>query len=173
MMRSRGSNKQRGSVMIEFALAGTVGIVLMYMTIQMCIGLWRYHTLAYAVHEATRYAAAHGRGCVSGANNCGITVGDIATKIRRDSIGIPPSELNVTLTTDSGATTPCSPITTCTSNTSRWPPTSNLDNVTGKKVTIAATFFFKNMMFGLWPGQRVKKFASVTFPASSTETVVF
>ena len=53
-MKKRG---QRGSAMVEFALAGVGSMILFISTVQLTIGMWNYHTLAYAVHEATRYAA--------------------------------------------------------------------------------------------------------------------
>ena len=41
--------------MVEFALAGTGTMLLFISTIQLSLGMWNYHTLAYGVHEATRY----------------------------------------------------------------------------------------------------------------------
>jgi Flp pilus assembly protein TadG len=173
MMRRNRRNRQQGSVMVEFALAGTVAITMLITTVQLSIGLWHYHMLAYAVHEATRYASVHGRGCVTGTASCGITVGNIVARIKTDSVGMPDNALNVTLTTDSGAVTTCNPITSCSSNSTRWPPTSNLDNATGKRVVITASYTFNHNMVIIWPGSFTQHFSNFVLPASSTETIVF
>jgi hypothetical protein len=135
--------------------------------------MWRYHTLAYAVHEATRRVSSHGRGCVTGSTWCPLTVGDIATNLAKDGIGIPADTLNVTLTTDSGAVTTCNPSTSCTNNSTRWPPSSNLDNASGKQVTITASLQFTHSMVIVWPEVFAQRLGSFLFPASSTETIVF
>ena len=159
--------------MLEFALAGVVAIGLILSTIQLCVGMWQYHTLAYAVHEATRRAAVHGRGCVTGTTLCPLTVANIVSGLATDGLGIPASSLNVTLTTDSGATTVCNPSTSCLVNTTRWPPSSNLDNAAGKHVTVSANFQFKPIVLLIWPGAFSGRFGSFQFVASSTETIVF
>jgi hypothetical protein len=159
--------------MVEFSLAGIASITLLLTTIQLCIGLWNYHTLAYSVHEATRYVSTHGRGCVTATTPCSITVGDIVAKLATDSLGMPKATLNATLTTDSGDVTTCAPITACASNTTRWPPTSNLDNATGKRITITASHTFTHAMLLYWPGVFTQHFNSFVLPASSTETIVF
>jgi hypothetical protein len=164
---------RRGSVMVEFALAGVASLTMMISMVQLCIGLWHYHTLAYAVHECTRYVTVHGRGCLTGTTTCSITVGDIATRLSTDAIGLFPDDVNVTLTTDSGATTTCNPLSSCLANGTRWPPTSLLDNTTGKHVTVSANYLFRHSMFLLWPGAAAQQFGAFFFPAQSTQTILF
>jgi len=159
--------------MLEFALAGIASMTILFSVIQLSIGMWHYHTLAYSVHEATRRVSVHGRGCVTGTTLCPITIGDIVTNLTSDSIGIPASALNVTLTTDSGAVTTCNPSTACTNNAIRWPPSSNLDNATGKQVTITASYRYTHSMLIIWPTVFSKGLDAFVFPASSTETIVF
>lgn len=159
--------------MVEFSLAGIASITLLLTTIQLCIGLWNYHTLAYSVHEATRYVSSHGRGCVTGTTSCAVSVSDIVAKLASDSLGMSKDTLNATLTTDSGDVTTCSPLTACATNTTRWPPTSNLDNATGKHVTITVSHTFTHAMLLYWPGSFTQHFNSFVLPASSTETIVF
>jgi Flp pilus assembly protein TadG len=164
---------RRGAVMVEFSLAGIAMTTLLITTVQMCIGMWQYHTLAYAVHEATRYASVHGRGCVTGTTSCGVTVANITAQVRNAGKGLVPGQLNVTLTTDSGATTSCNPITACTNNANRWPPTTNLDNVSGKRVSISATYRFNHSMVLLWPGAMNGSAGTLNLPASSTKLISF
>ena len=164
---------QKGSVMLEFALAGVVSITALFSTVQMCLGMWHYHTLAYSVHETTRKVSVHGRGCVTGTTLCPITIATIVSNLATDSIGVPANSINVTFTTDSGAVTTCNPITACTNNSTRWPPSSNLDKATGKKFTITATYQYNSTMLSLWPGAVTQRLGAFVFPASSTETIVF
>jgi Flp pilus assembly protein TadG len=164
---------RRGSVMVEFALAGVVILTVLPASVELCIGLWNYHTLAYAVHEAARYAASHGRGCITGTSSCGISVGNIMTKLTGSAIGLSSSALNVTLVTDSGASTVCNPITSCTGSTTRWPPSSNMDNMTGKKVVVSATYKFTAGAVMVWPGGGSMRFNTFTFPSMATQTIIF
>jgi Flp pilus assembly protein TadG len=173
MTHSRSHRRRRGSVILEFALAGIAVLTMLPATVRLCIGMWNYHTMAYAVHEAARYAASHGRGCITGTSSCGITVGNIMTNLTTNGIGLSSSALTVTLTTDSGATTVCDPITVCTSSTTRWPPSSNMDNLTGKKVTVAATYKFTAGALVSWTGAGSMNYNTFFFPAQATATIIF
>jgi Flp pilus assembly protein TadG len=173
MTKSRTNNGRRGSVILEFALAGIAVLTMLPATVKLCIGLWNYHTMAYAVHEAARYAASHGRGCITGTSSCGITVGNIMTNLKTNAIGLSASALSVKLTTDSGASTVCDPITACTSSTTRWPPTSNMDNLTGKKVTVTANYKFTAGVLMSWTGAGSMDYDTFFFPAQATATIIF
>jgi len=168
IMRTR--NSQQGSAMIEFCLVGVPVLVLMLATMQLCLSMWQYHTLAYSVHEATRFVSVHGRGCVTGVTSCAITVSDIATRLKNDSIGMDPNAMSVTLTTNSGAVTTCSPLASCIGNPTRWPPSSNLDNTTGKRVIVSATHTSNRtlMLLGAYTIGPV-----FNLPATSTGTIAF
>ena len=172
-MKKTNPNKRRGAVLMEFTLAGVAAITSVIATVQLSIGLWHYHTLAYAVHEATRYVASHGRGCTTGTTSCSITIGNIASKFGSDMVGVPLDSLSVTLVTDSGAATTCNPLTVCSTNTTRWPPTSNLDNTAGKRVTITANCASVNSALGIWPGAGSQRFSPLSFSASSTTVILF
>ena len=78
-------------------------MLLFISTIQLSIGMWNYHTLAYAVHETTRYVSTHGKGCTALGYTCEITVGTIASKVKTLLVGVPDGSVIVTLTTQSGA----------------------------------------------------------------------
>ena len=168
--------QQRGSSMVEFTLAGVAAIFILISTFQLAIGMWNYHTLAYAAHEASRYAAVHGYGCTEPGNTCSIYVSDIAHKFKTSAIGVPDSQVIVTLTTDSGAATSCNPLNTCysgASTTTVWPPSANNDNFVGRKIKVSAIYHFTNAMAFLWPGARKVAFGQVWLPASSTQTILF
>ena len=88
MTRQR-MRRQRGSAMVEFATAGIASTLLLISTFQVAMIMWNYHTLAFAVHEATRYTAVRGVGCTKPGNTCSTTIGAIATKIKTLGIGLP------------------------------------------------------------------------------------
>jgi Flp pilus assembly protein TadG len=60
MNRPDGTSNERGSTMVEFAIAVTVLLTLMFGTIDFSRALYSYHFVAYAAQEATRYASVRG-----------------------------------------------------------------------------------------------------------------
>lgn len=165
--------RQRGVAIVEFSLAGIGTIFLLICTFHLSMGMWNYHVLANAVHDTTRYLSVKGVNCTKPGNSCSVTVGDIVTKVESLAVGIPSSGLNLTLTTDSGAVTTCSPITACAASTTKWPPGSNTDNAVGKKITVAASYRFQSPLLFFWPGAGKQEFGTIWFPASSSQRILF
>jgi len=159
--------------MVEFALSGVAAIILLISTFQLALGMWNYHTLAYAVHQGTRYAAVKGVGCTLPGNSCAVTLGVIAQRLAVVGIGVPSNKVNVTFTTDSGVSTVCSPLNTCFSNATVWPPATSLDNAVGKRITISAKFQLRAVLLFFWPGQSSQSYGAVWLPASSTQQIIF
>jgi Flp pilus assembly protein TadG len=164
---------ERGSNIVEFTLAGIPVIFLIYSTIQLSIAMWNYHTLAYAVNEGAHYAAVRGQGCSTGGNSCGATVGTLAHQIASAAVGIPSDQVNVTLTTASGQAQSCSPLSSCFSNATAWPPATNNDNLPGKGVTVSARYLFPSALAMFWPGAGASKFGVIALPATSTQQILF
>jgi hypothetical protein len=169
----RRKKQQRGSALVEFTIAGIASIMLLISVFQLAMIMWNYHTMAFAVHEATRFVAVHGVGCTKPGNSCSVSVGTIASQIGSTGIGIPSGSVNVTLTTDSGAQTSCTPLSSCFSNSTVWPPSSNNDNRTGKLITISAKYQFHSALIFFWPGAGTQSFGAIWLPASSTQSVLF
>ena len=169
----RGKKQQRGSAMVEFATAGIASTFILISTFQLAMIMWNYHTMAYAVHEATRYTAVRGVNCTKPGNTCSTTIGGIATKIKTLGIGIPSGTVNVTFTTDSGATTSCAPLSSCLGNTTVWPPATNSDNRLGRYINISASYQFQSALIFFWPGVGTQNFGRIGLPASSKQTIVF
>src|SRR3954451_7675491 len=94
---------RRGSILGEFSMAGVASIMLLITTVSLGIGMWNYHTLAYAVHEGARYVSVKGKNCTLPGNTCSVSVGTITQKIAALGTGLPAGQVNVTLTTESGA----------------------------------------------------------------------
>jgi len=159
--------------MVEFAIAGAAATTLLVSVFQLAVGMWNYHTLAHAVHQGTRYAATKGVGCTLPANSCSITVGTLAQKLATVGIGLPSGQVQVTLTTESGVSTTCSPLNTCFTNTTVWPPATNSDNAVGKQIKISAKYQLQAVLLFFWPGQSKTTYGAVWLPASSTQQIIF
>jgi hypothetical protein len=169
----RRKKQQRGSAIIEFTLAGIASMLWLLATIQLAIGMWNYHTLAFGVHETTRYVAVKGVGCTKPGNTCSVTVGTIARKFSSVSKGIPSDQTTVTLTSDSGVQTTCAPLNTCFSDGTVWPPAANHDNHVGRRITVSARYQLRSALMYFWPGSGSGMIGSVWLPASSTQTILF
>jgi hypothetical protein len=134
-------------------------------------GMWNYHTLARAVDKGARLASVRGAGC-NAPNTCSVTVGTIANTVANAAIGLPPTDLNVTLVSASGATVPCNPLNTCLNNTAVWPPMGS-DRAVGANVTVRAEAEFRSAAAMFWPGSAPVRFGATTLPAASTHRIVF
>jgi hypothetical protein len=172
-MATESTRARRGTAALEFTLAGTASIMLLISTFALSMGMWNYHTLAYMVHEGTRFVAVRGIGCTTGSNTCSVTIGNIASQLAFYGIGLPSNSVNVTLKTNSGATTNCNPLNTCFSNSTVWPPASNSDNALGSLITISASYHYQSALLFFWPGQQGFTFGQVYLPATSTQTIIF
>jgi hypothetical protein len=165
--------QQRGSAMVEFTLAGIAAIFLLICTFHVAMAMWNYHTLASAVHEATRYVAVKGVNCTKPGNSCSVSVGTIAHQVEALSMGVPSDSLIVTLTTDSGGATSCSPLSSCFSNATIWPPSTNSDNRIGRYITISAIYQFHSPLLFFWPGAGSQRFGEIWLPATSSQQIIF
>jgi hypothetical protein len=138
-------------------------------TFEMARGMWNYHTIAYAVKEGTRYASVHGSNCAF-PNSCQVTVAQITRKIVDAGIGLPTDQLRLTFTSQSG--TFSNTATNLLANPAIWP--SSPGNAVGSVIQIDATYPFTSAISMFWPGAGTGvNFGTVTFPASSRETVQF
>jgi hypothetical protein len=168
-MRKTG---KRGSAMVEFVLAGIAGITLVISTVQLGLAMWNYHTLAEAIHETNRYVASHGRNCTVGGNSCGITVADVANKVKTLAVGIPDTSINMSLNSTTQQKD-CNPVSACESDTTQWPPADNFDNSPGNYTTITAKLVVKSAIISLWYGVTGSAVNSVAMSARSSVPIVF
>src|SRR5690606_8748371 len=93
-----------------------------------------------------------GRGCTEDGNTCSIRVGDIAERIAREATGVPAGGMEVTLTSASGATRVCRPLSSCFSDATVWPPSAANDNAPGSTVTVTARYRVPFPLVFFWPG---------------------
>ena len=161
--------RELGASTIEFTLIGIPMIFLLISTFEVARGMWSYETLAYGVKEGTRYASVHGQTCATAPNTCTVTVGQVVQKVLDNSSGLLSSDMNLTLTSLSGATA-CRPASSCVGNGTVWPPAP--DNALGKNIEIDATYPFQSAISMFWPGAGSgMQAAVVTFQASSQEAM--
>jgi Flp pilus assembly protein TadG len=160
--------------MLEFTLIGIGLIFALISFFEMARGMWTYQNLAYAVREAARYAAVHGKDCAS-PNTCRVSVGQIVGVLQSAGVGLDPNQTTVTLTSASGATTNGT-VTSLLSNSTNWPPsTPATDYADGQPVKIKASYPFQTVLAMFWPGAGGPLNDSQTFnlAASSTELIQY
>ncbi len=133
--------------------------------------MWTYHTLAYSVREATRYAAMHGKDCAS-PNTCQANIGQITSVIKAAGPGLDADQVTVTYTPASGSAT-SDTMTNLMTNTTTWPPAAA--NAPGQNVKIAVVYRFRTLLAVFWPGTGGPAADSQSFnlSASSTEPIQY
>lgn len=162
-------NRERGDALIEFTLAGIPLIFLLLSTFEMARGMWIYHTLTFAVKEGTRFAIVHGKNCTTAPNSCGVTIGQVAQRVRSAGPGLISSEWNMTFSC-LGSTVNCR-MDQCVSDATAWP--SAPGNTPGMDVTISSTYPYRSLITMFWGGHKVNTFGTFNLPASSKEKIQF
>ena len=165
MRRRKG---RKGNAIIEFTLVAIPLIFIQISIVEICRGMWDYHSLAQAVKAASRSAATRGAGCAGA--GCAITVSQIATTISAYALGMPASALNVTLTSNAGSVT-CNPLSACSGNNTVWPPAGG--NTAGSDIVISGSYNFTSMLTMFAPGTNGMQFSGVTFTAKSRQVILF
>jgi hypothetical protein len=166
-MSARRRDRRSGSAIVEFTLVAIPLLFLICFTLEFGRAMWSFHTLAGAVKSGTRYAIVHGDRCAQVSAACQATVGDVTSKIRTAGFGLDTALLRITLKAGD-ATRICTPITSCTSDGSQWPPDG--DNAVGLPLSIDAVYSFQSTLNSFWPGQSR---AAFDLTASSQETIQF
>jgi hypothetical protein len=161
--------RRRGSSLVEFTFVGIPLLFILIAVAEMSRGMWSYYLLATAVNTACRTASLHGAGCGS-PNSCQVTIGTLATQIQSAGPGLIPQSINVTLTSPSGSTT-CNPLSSCSGNSSVWPPAGG--NSVGANIEISATYVFSSGLAMFVPGSGGFIFGKARFAAYSRQQVQF
>ena len=166
----RPVGRRRGDALIEFTLIGIPVIFLTISIVEISLAMWQYHSLAYSVDIAARYAITHGRGCTQNGNSCSVTLGNVATVLQNQALALDSGKMNVTFYTHS-TTTSCNPLNTCTSNATTFP--NSTDNGVNLDVKIVATYPVANPFPLLWPGSSGSSGGLFTLGATSRQRIVF
>jgi len=144
MMRNR---TQRGGALVEFTMAAIPVVFMTISIFEMSLESWQFHSMAYAIEVAARFACGHGRTCTKNGNTCTIQVKDVANIIATQGPALDSSRLNISLITHSTTTT-CNPLNTCFTNTTQFP--SLTDNGLGLDITITAQYPMRNPLPMMW-----------------------
>ncbi len=169
--------RQRGSSLLEFTLAGIPMIFVWISIVQIAIGMWRYHTLQFAVKQTGSYVAVHGSDCSLPGNSCAIQIQQAAQVLQSNAIGIPPDLISVTFqvyqpdhTTAYGSPVSCT-LDNCLTNATVWPPAGWNDP--GYDIEISATYNFQSMVAMFVPGKGGSAVAGQNLPAYTRQMILF
>ncbi len=122
---------ERGASMVEFAIASTAIMLVMFGILEFGRALYIYHTVSNAARIGSRWAMVRGSGCDT-LDHCGATSSDIADYVTRQV----PMLDSGTLTVTAKWSTAKGPSSTCTSKS----PTG--DNASGYVVCVTASYPF-------------------------------
>jgi len=171
----RRYHRSGGNALVEFTLAGIPLIFVLVSIFQISIGMWLYHSLAFAVSEGTRYTIVHGINCAQNGNNYCVTVSKIGAVINGAAPGLDPNQMTVTLTPYSGSATTdtlANLMTGSTYSTTTWPPSGA--NAIGEPVTISVLYPFNSVVSMFWPGTKpIGPLGRIYMPATSTDLIQF
>jgi hypothetical protein len=155
---------ERGSAIIEFALAGIPLVFLLLVILEFCLAMWSYHTLASAVDAGAEFASTKGSDC---APSCAVSIGQVTQVILNAGVGLNPNQLKLTFSPGSVSCTAVN----CLSNSTVWPPSGN--NAVGTLISIQATYPAPLSIAPFWPGKLFPAIGSVNFSATSTQMIQF
>ena len=166
-------------MMLEFMLMGVPIVFLTFSVFEVSMMMWQYISMDQTVQATAQYISLHGYNCTLNTNNCTITVANIASYIENASMGLDPAKLNITLYTAScvgntctnTSTVSCSPVNTCNSNSTTFPPLAN--NSVGNDVQVQATYKMYNPIVMFWPSRATVSTGAVTLGATSTQRIQF
>ena len=88
---------ERGAVIVEFAIASTVALTIIFGIIDFGRALYSHHLVSNAARLGSRYAMVRGSACGIPAQ-CPATVSSVQTFVRAQAPGIDPNALTVNTT---------------------------------------------------------------------------
>jgi hypothetical protein len=179
-MRNRG---RRGSALLEFTLAGIPLVFVLVSTFEIARGMWLYHTVAYAVQDAARFASLRGQNCSVFPNSCAVTVREIAGRLRSAGVGLAPAEVQNVRLISTTRTITCPTLEDClrpgAAGDTYWPaqaPGAPADAgaAPGMEISLAAEYPFRSAIAMFWPGAGPGvRFGVFRLPARSSGRVQF
>jgi len=179
-----------GNATIEFTLVGIPLVFVLISTMEMARGMWIYHTLAHAIKEGTRYAAARGENTLTPAS-----FQNVCKVISEAGTGLVPDDLTLTFYSAGNVPGTRMSATDCLANSTRWPPGYNVtdpwpptinpvpvDNQPGQTIMISGLYPFVSAISMFWPGAGAgttfqplscKGAGTLCLPASSQDVMQF
>ena len=96
--RNQLRNPRRGASMVEFAIAFTLFIGLIFATFDLGGAMWTYTTVTHAAKQAVRFATIHGAHNPVMENGSNVTDEKIKEVAKAAAPGLDPDSLNVVVT---------------------------------------------------------------------------
>jgi Flp pilus assembly protein TadG len=103
MMQQRRRHAQRGASMVEFAIAASCMLMLLFGIIQFGQVMYTYHTVSNGARLGARWAIVRGSGCTSPVPDCNATQAEIQSYVQSVSPNLNSSLLTVTVSWTSSA----------------------------------------------------------------------
>ena len=91
------------------------------------------------------------------------------------SVGMPDSQVKLTLTSHSGTSIVCNPVSACYTNLALWPPltpSTEPDNLIGKVTTLRADYIYRPTVAMVFGGKAVS-FGAVNLYGYSRQLIAF
>lgn len=153
----RGCKDERGSTMVETAIAASIVFMLMFGVFDFSLAFYTYHYVSDAAREGTRWAIVRGsRSCAQtpNLNDCGATADEIAAYVK--GLGYPgidsADHMDVNVSTGAAANSS----TSSGAGTTTWSTTSNdmTYNAPGDIVTVQVVYHFP-MSLPFWKQETI------------------
>jgi Flp pilus assembly protein TadG len=161
---------RRGNAAVEFVMTGVPLILMIISVVEVSRGMWIYDTLANAVETTTRDMAVRGYDCSTYVANCPQTIAGYAQLFGKWAIGLDPSQLSVTFQSQNHTVT-CSPLNSCSTNTTSWPPAG--DNNRNLDIWVTGTMPFDSALGMFVFGSSPVTFSAFTLSAKSHQQILF
>jgi Flp pilus assembly protein TadG len=123
--RIRKSIKRRGSTVVEFAVVCPLAVLLLFGTIVIGLGIFRYEQLQFLSREGARYASVHGPTYSTATGNAVASTGTVLDYLSGMAVAL--NGLECTSVSYSATTIPCTVSVTLTYT---WKPEALLTSST-------------------------------------------
>jgi Flp pilus assembly protein TadG len=159
-----------GNAAVEFVMTGIPLIFIVISIVEISRGMWIYDTLAHAVESTTRDMAVRGYDCSTYVSGCAQTIGGYSQLYSRWAVGLDPSQVVVTFQS-TNSTVICSPLNTCFSNSTSWPPSG--DNGRNLDIWVTASMPFNSAIGMFIFGSTPVSFGRFNLSAKSHQQILF
>jgi hypothetical protein len=159
-----------GNAALEFVMTGIPLVFMIISIAELSRGMWIYDTLAHAVESTTRDMAVRGKNCSTYVSGCAQTIGSYSTLFSKWAVGLDPAQASVVFQSTSNTVT-CSPLNSCFSSSTAWPPSG--DNGANLDIWVTASMPFNSAIGMFIFGSTPVSFGKFTLSAKSHQQILF
>jgi Flp pilus assembly protein TadG len=168
-MKNRRKSRA-GNATVEFVMTGIPLIFIVIGVVEMSRGIWIYESLVHAVESTTRDMAVRGYDCSKYVSGCGQTVAGYSQLMNKWATGIDPAQMTVVFQSTNNTVT-CSPLNSCYTNSTAWPPSG--DNARNLDIWVTATMPFNSALSMFAFGSAPVNFGKFNLSAKSHQQILF